>query len=66
MGIISRPERPQPKPLIWMGSAKKDLCALPSGVIDVFGYALYLAQCGKEIKSNVVYEHDQAAALLSC
>lgn len=54
MGIISRPKRPQPKPLIWMGSAKKDLCALPGEVIDVFGYALYLAQCGKRHESTKV------------
>ena len=35
------------KPLVWMGSSKKDLCALPPEVVDVFGYALYLAQAGK-------------------
>ena len=35
-----------PKPLVWMGSSKKDLVALPSSVIDVFGYALYVAQTG--------------------
>ena len=54
MGIISRPKRPQPKPLIWMGSAKKDLRELPGDVIDVFGYALYLAQCGKRHESTKV------------
>jgi phage-related protein len=36
-----------PKPLIWMGSSKKDLGALPSSVVDTFGYALYVAQTGK-------------------
>jgi phage-related protein len=36
-----------PKPLIWMGSSKKDLGALPSSVIDTFGYALYVAQTGR-------------------
>lgn len=30
-----------------MGSSKKDLRALPADVIDVFGYALYVAQTGK-------------------
>jgi phage-related protein len=35
-----------PKPLVWVGSSKKDLGALPPSVIDVFGYALYLAQTG--------------------
>lgn len=39
--------RPPPKPLVWMGSSKKDLRALPNDVVDVFGYALYLAQTGK-------------------
>jgi phage-related protein len=34
------------KPLIWMGSSRKDLKALPTLVQDVFGYALYLAQTG--------------------
>ena len=35
------------KPLIWMGSSKKDLIALPAAVGDVFGYALFLAQTGR-------------------
>jgi phage-related protein len=29
-----------------MGSSKKDLLKLPRSVIEVFGYALYLAQTG--------------------
>lgn len=36
-----------PKPLDWIGSSKRDLKALPDEVIDVFGYALYLAQIGQ-------------------
>lgn len=36
----------QPKPLEWIGSSKKDLEALPDEVMDVFGYALFLAQAG--------------------
>jgi phage-related protein len=36
-----------PKRLIWIGSSKKDLGALPSSVVDTFGYALYVAQTGK-------------------
>lgn len=43
------------KPLEWIGSAKKDLIALPAAVVDVFGYALYLAQIGAK--------HQQAKAL---
>jgi len=43
------------KPLAWVGSAKKDLLALPEEVIDAFGYALYVAQTGKK--------HEKAKAL---
>ncbi len=43
------------KPLYWVGSSKKDLRALPEEVVDVFGYALYLAQIGKK--------HEQAKPL---
>jgi len=46
---------PAPKPLFWVGSSKKDLMALPERVVDVFGYALYLAQTGRK--------HDQARPL---
>ena len=35
-----------PKPLLWVGSSKKDLQALPPEVQDTFGYALHLAQMG--------------------
>lgn len=45
----------QPRPLEWIGSSKKDLMALPPEVVDVFGYALYLAQTGGR--------HDQAKPL---
>jgi phage-related protein len=34
------------KPLRWVGSAKKDLVAMPEDVQDTFGYALHLAQTG--------------------
>lgn len=34
------------KPLHWVGSAKKDLMALPGEVIDDFGYALGAVQLG--------------------
>jgi phage-related protein len=43
------------KPLAWLGSAKRDLLALPEEVIDAFGYALYVAQTGKK--------HETAKAL---
>ncbi|MCA1780412.1 MAG: type II toxin-antitoxin system RelE/ParE family toxin [Xanthomonadaceae bacterium] len=35
-----------PKPLFWVGSSKKDLRTMPEAVVDVFGYALHLAQTG--------------------
>ena len=43
------------KLLQWVGSSKKDLLAMPEDVIDVFGFALHLAQTGKK--------HDQAKPL---
>lgn len=39
---VSRSE----KPLHWVGSAKKDLLAMPEAVIDDFGYALGAVQLG--------------------
>ena len=42
----------QLKPLHWVGSSKKDLLAMPGDVVDVFGFALHMAQSGKK--------HDQA------
>jgi phage-related protein len=38
--------------LYWVASSKRDLLSLPEEVVDVFGYALYLAQVGRK--------HDQA------
>jgi len=51
---MSRQALPSVKPLIWMGSSKKDLIALPAAVIDTFGYALFLAQSGKRYESTKV------------
>ncbi|MGE4241220.1 type II toxin-antitoxin system RelE/ParE family toxin [Ramlibacter sp.] len=34
------------KPLHWVGSAKKDLLAMPAGVVDDLGYALGAVQMG--------------------
>lgn len=34
------------KLLEWVASAKKDLLSMPSDVVDLFGYALHLAQRG--------------------
>jgi phage-related protein len=44
-----------PRRLDWIGSSKKDLMALPDEVVQVFGYALHLAQVGQK--------HDQAKPL---
>lgn len=35
------------KPLAWIGSSHKDLCALPKSVVKLFGLALLLAQAGE-------------------
>ena len=36
------------KNLFWVGSAKKDLIAMPREVQDTFGYALHQAQVGQK------------------
>ncbi len=46
-------DRP-PKPLVWIGSSKRDLMALPAPVVHKFGYALFLAQIGKRHDSTKV------------
>lgn len=38
--------RTDEKPLIWMGSSRKDLTAMPRAVQREFGFALHLAQTG--------------------
>src|SRR5215468_2558278 len=38
-------DRP-PKPLIWIGSSRRDLRAMPDAVQSRIGYALYAAQLG--------------------
>jgi phage-related protein len=43
------------KLLHWVGSAKRDLLFMPEPVVDLFGFALYLAQDGKK--------HEQAKPL---
>ena len=46
MGAMTEGQAGQPRLLEWIGSSKKDLMALPAGAVDVFGYALHLAQMG--------------------
>ena len=40
------PDEPPLKPVVWVGSSRMDLRALPELVQDHFGYALYVAQRG--------------------
>jgi phage-related protein len=47
--------RDKEKLLIWMGSSKKDLVALPVAVRKIFGHALHFAQNGER--------HDAAKVL---
>lgn len=46
---------PSLKALHWVGSSKRDLLSLPDPVVDLFGFALYLAQDGRK--------HEQAKPL---
>ena len=39
-------DAPSLKPVIWVGSSRKDLREFPDPVKDHMGYALYVAQCG--------------------
>jgi phage-related protein len=39
------------KPVVWMGSSRRDLKAFPRDVQTDVGYALYAAQCGEELAS---------------
>jgi phage-related protein len=39
-------EQPLSKPVIWIGSSRKDLRTFPEPVQDHMGYALFVAQCG--------------------
>ncbi|HEX8697096.1 MAG TPA: type II toxin-antitoxin system RelE/ParE family toxin [Longimicrobium sp.] len=41
-------EKRQLKPLVWVGSSKRDFAAFPDPVQDEFGYALFLAQVGRK------------------
>jgi phage-related protein len=54
----------QLKPLEWIGGSRKDLKALPDEVIDVFGYALHLAQTGgKHIQAKPLQGFGSAGVL---
>lgn len=44
-------ESPKPKPVVWIGSSRKDLKTFPDDVQANIGYALFAAQCGYEYTS---------------
>lgn len=48
-----------------MGSSKKDLCTLPSAVIDLFGYALYVAQIGRRHEQTRIFRGFGGASVLA-
>lgn len=51
------------KSLEWVASAKKDLLAMPSEVVDVFGFALHLAQL---VANTHKPNRSKALVLLGC
>ncbi len=52
------------KPIKWVGSAKRDLDAMPEDVKDVFGHAIDLAQAGgKHLDAKVMAGFGSAGVL---
>ena len=52
------------KPLKWVGSAKRDLDAMPEDVKDVFGHAIDLAQAGGKYQDAKVMTGFGSAGVL--
>lgn len=52
------------KPLIWIGSSKKDLMALPVGVRKFFGHTLNFAQNGEQHDASKVMKGFGSAGVL--
>ena len=52
------------KPLKWVGSAKRDLDAMPEDVKDVFGHAIDLAQAGGKHQNAKVLTGFGSASVL--
>ena len=52
------------KPLFWIGSARKDLLAMPKAVQREFGFALHLAQIGARHPSAKVLKGFGSASVL--
>jgi len=55
-----------PKPLLWVGSSKKDLQAMPDEVQDSLGYALHLAQTGAKHTHAKPLKGFGSAGVLHC
>ena len=53
-----------PKPLVWVGSSKKDLMALPLEVRKFFGHALDFAQHGEQHDAAKVLKGFGSAGIL--
>jgi phage-related protein len=52
------------KPLIWLGSSRKDLVAMPRAVQREFGFALHLAQIGMKHPGAKVMRGFRSAGVL--
>lgn len=52
------------KPLIWVGSSKKDLLDFPEDVLEMVGYALYLAQNGERHERTKILRNFGGAGVL--
>jgi phage-related protein len=52
------------KPVEWVGSSLEDLKEFPAGVQQVFGYALYLAQCSEKHPSAKPLKGFKGAGIL--
>jgi len=57
-------ERESEKPLIWIGSSKRDLMALPVLVRKFFGHALHFAQSGDRHDAAKVFRGFGSAGVL--
>lgn len=52
------------RPLIWIGSSKKDLRTFPAKVRRLFGHALHFAQCGDQHATAKVLKGFGGSAVL--
>jgi phage-related protein len=63
-GILDQLDVPEPKPLNWIGSSRKDLKSFPPNVRDLVGRALYDAQEGKKHPNTKVLHGFGGAGVL--